>query len=709
MIERLGETLTALKPQLRKYLEMNSTKFSGKFLTCPNKKQHKHMDLKPSANFYPDNEHIRCFSCGFSGDILSVCNVIEGKPITGSGFHDTIVYLCQKLGVPFQVSKDHSMEGQFINELEVFISGLVGSANTSLLDIIKNNPDHAVVNFLKTKDWLGAVDTFKLGTVTKVNKGSVDPKIQNFCDFLNLNLSELIDSIVIPVYYSGKIVGFQARNINPGPNEAKYKMYLSTNKVLFNLDAINPNEPVYIVEGASSVIVLSQYGVKNVVATLGNNLNEDNYMALINREVKEAIILYDADEGGQIGRERACKMVLNKRDLNMKIMLLSEENDPADYISKFKTLEALKPVEFWDYLLQLNNKEYLMTYVANEQDLLKKEKLLGVLSKHLDATKGVLIEEVQKYEKSDTSSIQTLKEKEALVEGINAFEKWAWTRGSQLGLQSFPCFNKAFDGLQEGLILFGGNPNVGKSLSCVSLVIEILKNNPDVYVVYMTIDDSILITMSRFLANLSGIPINTVSNPKYKIMNNPDLTEEVKKDMLLRRERALVFMRDQVSMFNLKDAADGYTLEYLTRLLKTSEPLFKDKKLLIVVDNLHKLSSDKYFKKDKFLVDQISSQLKLFSGIYRCPVIATAEYTKDAIKNGDREGSALKETSSLQYDANLILTINLKEDLPGGVRLLDLVVSKNKFSTFIGNLNFKAYPALSKLEEDLGANSHIFE
>jgi len=42
--------------------------------------------------------------------------------------------------------------------------------------------------------------------------------------------------------------------------------------------------------------------------------------------------------------------------------------------------------------------------------------------------------------------------------------------------------------------------------------------------VYITIDDSAIVTTSRFVANLSGIPINIVSNPKYRITDNPLFT-----------------------------------------------------------------------------------------------------------------------------------------------------------------------------------------
>ena len=72
--------------------------------------------------------------------------------------------------------------------------------------------------------------------------------------------------------------------------------------------------------------------------------------------------------------------------------------------------------------------------------------------------------------------------------------------------------------LQNGLILFGGKPGAGKSATLITLAQKLLQYNENkVHLLYFTIDDSIFVTLSRIIANLSGIPINVVSNPNYRI------------------------------------------------------------------------------------------------------------------------------------------------------------------------------------------------
>ena len=707
MIRNLGGTLDLLKPKLKSYLLKKGTQFKGRLFTCPNRVVHRHQDMKPGCNFLDQQEtQYYCYVCGEKGDILNAANLIEGRPITGYGFHETVEYLCKLLQVPYELSRGTSdVESTFIMEMEKFLETLVERSHATLLKLVTDQPDHPTVKFLQTKGWDKSIEEYRLGAVLQVQEAK-SQQVKDMLNFLNLNLNDLVNNIIIPITFHQRCIGFQIR-ITDEKNPQKYKTFLTTTKGLFNLDKIDPTKPVYVVEGASSAIVLHQAGIDNVVATLGNSLNEDHYESLVGREVKQVIVWYDNDDGGDIGRQRIAKMCVKRSDIDIQFMLLTADNDPADYILAKKEVKDLPVLSLWGYLLKLGHKDLLLEYVANQSDLINKEQLVTELAKTLNVTKTILLEELQKHETGSISTIQTLREKESLVEHINTFEKWAWSRGNLLGLSSFKSFDENFDGLQEGLILIGGNPNVGKSAMMISLTRKILDKNPDTYIVYFSIDDSVLITMARFLANLSGIPINVVSNPKYRIVESPYYTDAEKKDLMVRREKALDYLKNNVRLFNLKDSASGYTVEYINTLLKSVEPLTRDRKIVVFVDNLHKLRSEKYYKSDKILVEYVCSNLKILSGMYRCPVICTVEHTKQAIQEGFSGGSAMKETSSLHYDANLILTVAVKETI-GNTKLIDMVVSKNKFSTFIGVLPFTLYPELSQMTES-GGDTQIFK
>ena len=89
---------------------------------------------------------------------------------------------------------------------------------------------------------------------------------------------------------------------------------------------------------------------------------------------------------------------------------------------------------------------------------------------------------------------------------------------------------------------------------------------------------------------------------------------------------------------------------------------------------------------------------------YKCPVITSTHVTKDAIKDKKYDGTSIKETVELFYDAKLILFIDTDiEDVEeeGASDDLDvkIIVSKNKFSGYKGVLPFTFYRSTSKIEE----------
>lgn len=700
MIRELGKTLENLKPYLRKYLQIKGTVFKGKLFSCPHKELHKNMDLKPACNFLNAEEtQYFCYVCSSKGDVLDACHALEGRPIEGTGFHDTVEYLCKLLKVPYEVAAE-TPESQFIKEITHFLGVMTKKGNENLKELIVKEPQNPIVQLLQTKGWLGSVEKYKLGTILHVEepKGG---KLLDICNFLNLNIKDLIGGIIIPIEFQHRLIGFQLRATSLSKlSNVKYKTYLSTSKGLFNLDNIDPTTTVYVVEGASSVIVLNNYGVTNVIATLGNGFNQAHYEALVARGVKDITIIYDNDDGGNIGRDRVCALMGGKKEIKVAFKLLEQDKDPADYVLAGKKLEDLKTISFWDYLIKENKKEQLLKEVAAERDVIVKEQLVHSLAKQFGATKASIMEEVSKHEVDDVSipTVMVLKEREALIETLNTFEKWAWSRGSLLGVKSFETLDKAVDGIQDGLTLVSGAPNVGKSAFLTSLALKMMERTANPYILYVSIDDTALTTTSRFLANISGIPINIVSNPKYKIVDNPYYTDVEKKDLMARREQGLEFLRKHVHMFNLKDAESGYTIEYLVTLLKSVAPLIKDHKVILFLDNLHKLRSSRDFRTERALVDTICHDLKLITGIYKCPIIATVEQTKSSLALGETGGATLKDSVALFYDATLIMNVSLKQEV-GSFKLIDVIVTKNKMSAFRGTLPFKLYPELSKMEE----------
>ena len=99
----------------------------------------------------------------------------------------------------------------------------------------------------------------------------------------------------------------------------------------------------------------------------------------------------------------------------------------------------------------------------------------------------------------------------------------------------------------------------------------------------------------------------------------------------------------------------------------------------------------------------ISSELNNLANTYKCPVIASTHVTKESMKRGEVDNTAIKETVELIYDAKLIMFLHSEEDLEESeVRDdvdIDIIISKNKFSAFKGKIPFRFYRSISKIEE----------
>ena len=133
---------------------------------------------------------------------------------------------------------------------------------------------------------------------------------------------------MFPVFdYQGKVIGFGGRVLD----DSKPKYLNSPETLVFqkgtNLYGLNfalkhnMNERYFvIVEGYMDLISLHQYGITNVVASLGTALTI-NQARLLKRYADKVIISYDADMAGQMATLRG-----------LEILSIPQGKDPDEYV-----------------------------------------------------------------------------------------------------------------------------------------------------------------------------------------------------------------------------------------------------------------------------------------------------------------------------------------------------------------------------------------
>lgn len=145
--------------------------------------------------------------------------------------------------------------------------------------------------------------------------------------------------VIFPIHnVAGRCVGFGARILSKNTKAPKYinspesEIYSKSN-LLYGLyqsrSEIVKNDRCLLVEGYTDVISLNQSGIKNVVASSGTSLTEQQ-IRLIKRYSSNVTILFDGDAAGIKASFRGINLLL-KEGLNVKVLLFPEGEDPDSY------------------------------------------------------------------------------------------------------------------------------------------------------------------------------------------------------------------------------------------------------------------------------------------------------------------------------------------------------------------------------------------
>ena len=148
--------------------------------------------------------------------------------------------------------------------------------------------------------------------------------------------------VIFPfISVSGKIVGFAGRILVHNDKAGKYvnsptSLIYEKHNELFGLyqakQEISRNDACYLVEGQMDVIQLVQSGIKNVVASGGTALTNQQ-IRLIHRFTENINLLYDGDKAGIKAAMRGIDMMLEE-GLNVRIILLPDGEDPDSFARK---------------------------------------------------------------------------------------------------------------------------------------------------------------------------------------------------------------------------------------------------------------------------------------------------------------------------------------------------------------------------------------
>ena len=206
------------------------------------------------------------------------------------------------------------------------------------------------------------------------------------------------DRVIFPIINTGgKVIGFGGRIIGDGNpkylNSQESSVFRKKNNLYgLNLakEEISREDRIILVEGYMDVIALYQAGIRNVCASLGTALTE-NQARLIRRYTKNVILSYDADEAGQNAAMRGID-ILYAEDLRPKVMKVSDGKDPDEFIKK-KGRKAF--LELADHALPFG--DYKLSRARGRYDLKDEQQRLDFVREMIGALRSMKPVEADMY------------------------------------------------------------------------------------------------------------------------------------------------------------------------------------------------------------------------------------------------------------------------------------------------------------------------
>lgn len=417
-----------------------------------------HNEKTPSFTVSPDKKIAHCFGCGKGGNIFQFVSLIEN--IT---YNQAIVKLGTRLGLNLESNDNKEVSYDLNNKLDSMYYGHLLLADYYNYILLNTKEAQGALNYLIDRGLsIETIKHFNIGYAPRDNNIAL-----NFFKSNKLNLDAMVEAGLLGKndnndYYDvfkdrimfsiknnqNQVVAFSGRTMSQDKQVAKYYNTHETKifekrTVLYNFsDArafIAKEREIILCEGYMDVIKAHQNGVKNVVALMGTNIDNNKLVEVLNLVDKVTLSL-DNDKAGTEAQIDIGNRIIQKIDNVYKLKFTGAKD-----LDEFLTEKTLKNSEFDTQSYVANNKDHFIKfkidYCNNESksnieqkikfknEILKniafigdeslKYILLTYLSEEFDIDRQVLTRELNKF---PTRKLRTTQEWTAPEKPLNLFK-----------------------------------------------------------------------------------------------------------------------------------------------------------------------------------------------------------------------------------------------------------------------------------------------
>jgi DNA primase len=309
-----------------------------------------HQEKTPSFSVNPAKEIFYCFGCAEGGSVFNFVMKIENV-----AFPEAVKIVAAKANVPLpQMEHDQRFE-QRRQEADVvmqlngwalefwerqlqadtpdaraareYLHGRGIADETRAKFRLGYAPERwdALLNYLKQK---GAT----LEQLTKSGLVVVKEDGKMYDRFRGRVMFPVLDAQGRAVAFGGRVMGSGEPKYLNSPETAAYVKGRHLYGLFQNREEIKRRKFTILVEGYLDLIIPYQFGVRNMVASLGTALTPEQ-AKLLARFARRAVVNYDGDSAGVKAARRAIEVLLTE-DFELKVLVLPDGADPDEFVRK---------------------------------------------------------------------------------------------------------------------------------------------------------------------------------------------------------------------------------------------------------------------------------------------------------------------------------------------------------------------------------------
>ena len=331
-----------------------------------------HNEKTPSFSVNPSKGLFKCFGCGKGGDAVTFVMEIEGAP-----FPEAVKTVAEKCGIAVPVVADDQRDyeerdrqradllqlnawateffEQNLTETAEGRRGLAYLEGRGITEATQKqfrlgyapNSWDAMSSFLRSRG-ASTAQIERSGLVTLKEAGGFYDRFRGRLMF------PICDTQGRPVAFGGRIIGEGEPKYLNSPETSVYTKGQHLFGLGYSRDSIRSKDFAILVEGYLDFLIPYQEGVRNLVASLGTALTE-NQVRLLGRYTRKIVVNFDPDSAGVAATKRSLELLLGE-GFKVNVLTLPDNLDPDEFIRArgadgyLRLLKNSQP--FLDYIVE---------------------------------------------------------------------------------------------------------------------------------------------------------------------------------------------------------------------------------------------------------------------------------------------------------------------------------------------------------------------